>query len=495
MDCQIDLGRTGTNFRRDGFEHMMEDIRRKKINCVVVKDFSRFGRNYIETGNYIEKIFPFMKVRFIAVTDCYDSEYITEDNVRLSMHLKNIVNELYAKDIAQRVRTAKRVKRELGSYTGGSVPYGYRAEKVGDRNVLFPDTNVKDIVVRIFEKYAEGCSRKEIIEELYRKRVQRPSVYQRTREVYCPEDEILQQWSADTIKRMLTNPVYIGTLFKAGVCGKGSEECGCHEIQNADTKAAEYTHEPVVLEDLFYKVSQRFEKQRKYSNKADFSEKLPQNEDPLKDIIYCGGCGRRLVRNSQVKTFADGDKVRNYYYICPNRNRIDDGACKCPGISFKALDKILKSVLEKEFVFSEMYLEDYCRENLQEMEGRRDVIRKKRCESEQKQEKLILTGSRLYLRYRGEELSRQSFLEEKAKTDRELELLKKQVEDWEKREEVIDREAKKTNQLFCALMKHGGDYTFDKKFVECLIKQINVGPKQQVEIIWNYGRNDLFYGR
>ena len=101
VDRYTDLGRSGTDFEREGFARMMEDVRQKKINCIVVKDLSRFGRDHIETGNYIEKIFPFLNVRFIAVTDGYDSECSAGDDMQLTMNLKNIVNELYAKDIAQ----------------------------------------------------------------------------------------------------------------------------------------------------------------------------------------------------------------------------------------------------------------------------------------------------------------------------------------------------------------------------------------------------------
>ena len=111
-DCYSDLGMTGTNFERQGFERLMQDIRDGYVNCVIVKDFSRFGRNYIETGNYIEKIFPFMGVRFIAITDYFDSARPADHNQRLSMNLKNIVNELYAKDIAQKVTASKMMKMQ-----------------------------------------------------------------------------------------------------------------------------------------------------------------------------------------------------------------------------------------------------------------------------------------------------------------------------------------------------------------------------------------------
>ena len=112
VEVYSDLGTTGTNFERQGFQRMLQDIRKKKINCVVVKDFSRFARDYIETGNYLEKIFPFMGVRFISVTDHYDSGNLIDSNGKMNVNLKNIVNELYARDIAQRVETSKRVKLE-----------------------------------------------------------------------------------------------------------------------------------------------------------------------------------------------------------------------------------------------------------------------------------------------------------------------------------------------------------------------------------------------
>ena len=120
-DCYADIGKTGTNFKREGFERMMCDIRMKKINCVIVKDLSRFGRNHIETGNYIEKIFPFMNVRFIAINDNFDSFHLAGKSDIFGMNLKNLVNEMYARDIGIKIKSSKRVKREQGSYTGGII--------------------------------------------------------------------------------------------------------------------------------------------------------------------------------------------------------------------------------------------------------------------------------------------------------------------------------------------------------------------------------------
>ena len=114
-DSYVDLGKTGTNFNREGFERMMRDVRMRRIDCIVVKDLSRFGRNHIETGNYIEKIFPFMGVRFIAVTDNFDSMNISGQDETLSVNLKNLINEMYAKDIALKVKSSRKAQWEQGS--------------------------------------------------------------------------------------------------------------------------------------------------------------------------------------------------------------------------------------------------------------------------------------------------------------------------------------------------------------------------------------------
>ena len=121
-----DLGKTGTNFDRPGFERMMNDVREGKINCILVKDFSRFGRNYIETGNYLEKILPFMKVRFISVCDNYDSFAPDAKNQELSMNIKNLVNDAYAKDISAKERAAKRIAQKNGEYVGSTAPWWNR---------------------------------------------------------------------------------------------------------------------------------------------------------------------------------------------------------------------------------------------------------------------------------------------------------------------------------------------------------------------------------
>lgn len=495
IDCYTDLGKTGTNFKREGFENMLADVRQKRINCIIVKDLSRFGRNYIETGNYIEKIFPFLKVRFIAVTDGYDSEHVTADHVRLSMNLKNIVNELYARDISQRVKASIRMRQEQGIFTGGVAPYGYHVEKIEDRKMLVPDAAVKEIIVRIFERYAEGSTFKEIAEELYQKRIQRPTVYRRTKEVYGPEGVKLQQWSFETIKWILTNPVYIGTLFQARTCGKVYWKQKRHEVDEGDVIILEHMHEPLVSEKLFYQVADRFERQSKYANAKGFSKTVPKCEDIFKGKVYCGECGHHMVRNSAIKTLSSGDKMHSYYYLCPNIRRIDDRACKNQGISPQTLEAIIKPALKKEFSFSGIRQKDYCRENEKEAEKRKSTIQRKKKQAVQERENLIQEGSKQYLQYRLGRISREIFLEGKKKLDERQESLRRLTDDLVKQERWIDQEAEKMNYFLRGLIKCRPNAKLDRELVKCLISRIHVYSGHQVEIVFNYRKNDLFLVR
>lgn len=486
--CYTDLGKTGTNFKREGFERMMEDIRQKKINCVAVKDFSRFGRNYIETGNYMEKIFPFLKVRFIAVTDGYDSERITGGQFQLSVNLKNIVNELYARDISQKVRSVKQLKQEKGSYIGGAPPYGYRAKKVGDKRILFPDEAARQIVVKIFEMYADGKTCREIADELYQKKIQRPWAYNTTGKIYCPKDQMLQQWSYDTIKNILMNPVYTGTFFQPG---DDKKTHGSPKDRESHSLAAAHTHEPLISEELFRRVSQRFQSQKKYGNRRGFSETITPKEDVFKGMIFCGGCGSLMVRQSSIKIRSGGERVRRYSYACPNKNKIGNMACSSQRISLSALETIVKTLMEKECSCFEFCLEDDWKETMQEAVKKKAGIRTRIREAKQKQEQLTWMGSQLYRRFHEGEISREVFLEEKSKIEKELEKWNRRETDFRRQEEMTEQEAEKRKQSISELLTGGADTEPDRQMAECLIQKINVYPKGWIEILWNYRKNEL----
>ncbi|WP_310602769.1 recombinase family protein [Anaerosporobacter sp.] len=250
-DCYSDLGKSGTNFRREGFERMMQDVRMKKIDCIIVKDLSRFGRNHIETGNYLEKIFPFLGVRFIAVTDNFDSMNISSGNEIMAVNLKNLVNELYAKDIALKVESSKRTKWEQGSYTGGTPPYGYQSDWIDGKKCLIKEEVTSDIVEQVYKLFLSGKTMKQIAVWLYESGIHRPRDYHTTGHIYRQEGECLQEWSGGTIKILLSNPAYMGCLVQARTSGKEYQLRKKHDIDSKDWSIKEHTHDAIFSEEVF----------------------------------------------------------------------------------------------------------------------------------------------------------------------------------------------------------------------------------------------------
>ena len=172
----VDNGFSGTCFDRPAFDEMMQDMRDGRINCIVVKDLSRLGRNYLEAGNYLEQIFPFFKVRFISINDGYDSTAPNSADESLIIPLKNIINEGYAKDISVKVSTALETRKKQGKFTGKYAPYGYLKDPA-DKNHLIIDEETKDIVKWIFQMRADGMSMSGIAVQLNQEGVPSPAAY------------------------------------------------------------------------------------------------------------------------------------------------------------------------------------------------------------------------------------------------------------------------------------------------------------------------------
>ena len=212
VDRYIDLGKTGSNFRRDEFERLMQDIRLGEINCIVVKDLSRFGRNYLEAGNYIEKIFPFLGVRFIAVSDRFDTGMDGNEKKQIAVEIKNLINDMYAKDASLKRKQSLKQMRQAGEYVGGPAPYGYKTKYEKNVRKLKPDENTADIVRYIFERFIGTASCSAVADDLNRRRVNSPTVYKQTGEVFFSEreGENYRGWDRSTVERIVKSETYVG---------------------------------------------------------------------------------------------------------------------------------------------------------------------------------------------------------------------------------------------------------------------------------------------
>lgn len=541
--CYSDLGKTGTNFERGGFERLMEDVRHRRVDCVIVKDFSRFGRNYIETGNYIQKIFPFLGVRFVSVTDCFDSLFSQNDDI--GINLKNLANEMYARDIALKVKSSKRAKRESGSYTGGIPPYGYRAEWICGKKSLFVEVGAAEIVKWIFAQYDEGRSLKEIAAGLYEQEVHRPTEYHRYSHLRRQPGEALHEWPRTSIKAVLTNMVYTGRVERTDAYGGNYEwlqlnglgagdGVGCRSGNRGGNNAgnvvgdgagneagyeagngAEYgtvkenTHEAIVSRELFCRVAKRFEEraektkeresdenkaflegkvspENKIAHEKTVSFKTSEEKDIFDGLLFCGCCGKKLGRRRLVKQSDLGGRFRNYNYFCRNSNKIDEFCSDTDAISKAVLTKIVRAALGQEAALNGILPERIIRENMKCVGERKAKIQKV-LDTIQKQLKASdWAGSEQYRKYREGILSREAFLEWKARNEKKAEKARESLEEEKRRICEVDAEAKRQKIMLREMMEFSGKQELDGELIFALIERIRLYPDKRVEITFRF---------
>lgn len=319
-----DNGQTGVNFRRKEFERLMDDIRAGKVNCVIVKDLSRFGRNYIETSEYLEKIFPFLGVRFIAVNDSYDSiDSSASDS--LSMYLKNLVNDTYARDVSQKICSVLYEKQERGEFIGNWV-YGYLKSK-DHKNHLVVDEETAPIVRMIFQLRLSGMKYQDIARRLNRQGVFAPSRYRFEKGMVKNSRYADTIWKGDVIRKILSSEVYLGHMVQ----GKTGQALWKGEEQTARPKNRQNivrnTHEALVDGKTFDAIQQMGRKTvQEYVDKQHSQTETTENI--LKGLVYCGDCGRRLRRQKCVhenKRKNPGLHIQ-YFFGC-HTHSIDKNRC------------------------------------------------------------------------------------------------------------------------------------------------------------------------
>ncbi len=487
--CYSDLGRTGTNFEREGFERLMEDVRFRRVDCIIVKDFSRFGRNYIETGNYIQKIFPFLGVRFVSVTDCFDSLFAENDD--MGVNLKNLANEMYARDIGLKVKSSKRAKRESGSYVGGIPPYGYYAERSCGRRRLLAEAGTAEIVKDIFRQYDRGRSLKEIAVSLYARQVHRPTEYRRYGHLRRQPGEELHEWPRTSIKAILTNPIYAGCMTPEA-SGSGSYTCqrlkgdGARRIEGREEGVnlplRENSHQAIVDQEQFSRVAGRFAQRAGKTRERAFCEE----KDIFDGVLFCGCCGRKLGRRSLVKRSYSGQELGGCRYFCNNSSRIDDFSCRTGTLSKDELTEIVITALRQEAALNDIRAEKLAGQNLKcAMEYKNRLLEK--CRAIQKKlDSAYLEGSERYRKYREGGIGREVFLKWKEQSDKETEQTRDSLEKEKRRICETEREAKRQESLLRELAEFSAGREPDRECILALIQRINLYPDKRVEIVFRF---------
>lgn len=333
-----DDGFSGVDFERPDFKRMMDDIKAKRINCIIVKDLSRFGRNYIETGKYIEQIFPFLEVRFIAINDNYDSAAGQSQSDQIVLPFKNLINDIYCRDISVKVRSNLNDKRKKGDYVGAFAPYGYKKDEE-NHNQLVIDEVAGQVVRKIFNMKIEGMSNAGIVDKLNAEGILAPYEYKKQTEQgknYKPSFAVGRnsEWSVKSILRILENDIYLGNLTQGKNVRPNYKVKQQVAVSSDEWIKVENTHEPLISTTDFEVVQKLLLRDtRKAPGKGELYL--------FSGMLFCPHCGQTLSRRT-VST----KKGKYIYYGCyTSRHRV-----RCKGIAIREseLEKVVLKAIQKQ---------------------------------------------------------------------------------------------------------------------------------------------------
>lgn len=485
VDIYSDNGETGTNFDRPEWNRLMEDVRKKRISCIVVKDLSRFGRNYIETGNYLEMVFPVLHVRFIAVNDNYDSKKLESSALQpLDTMIKGIVNEAYAKDISRKIFTAKEIQRKNGLYYGNIPPYGY-CKDPDDSHHLIINQETAPTVRQIFQWKLEGIGNFQIARLLNESNIPAPMRYQfLVGAVKAPRYEN-SIWQGITVKVILSNRTYTGDL----AMGKRRKNLSKNltKVKNIpceDWTITENTHEAIISRETFFEVQricmQELEKNR--ANRYCHSD-IDSPDDIFAGLVYSG--------NTKLKMY----RTRNYYenhgmkyrYTTISQRDADYSKCSIVTIKEEQIRETLVCLLKKQMELA-LELNDYLAtvQEHQTFLSRKGALEKQIKELATRHKELASMQSDLYLHYSEGLLTREKYLAQKEEYRLERLSSENRLAELKSTLERLKIRFSPHNPYIQLLLEFYENDSLSKELLHRLVDKIYVYDSKTLEVVFKY---------
>lgn len=337
----VDNGRTGTNFSRPGFEAMMDQIKDHKINCVVVKDLSRFGRNFIETGNYIENIFPYLGIRFISVNDGYDSS-LTNWNQELTVSIKNLVHDLYAKDISRKICSVLDIKKKKGEFLGKFAPYGYLKSET-NCHLLEVNEETAYVVRLIFQWRSGGLGPAAIARKLNQHEVPSPNRYLLMKGyLKGRHGENDSTWHGSTVSAILSHPVYTGCLIERKTESAYYKNSRKVTLEKTEWNLIQNTHPPIIDKEIFEQVQLLTKPKNPNPGRGSVPES-PDHKSPFSGLVQCGFCNRRMRLGGSYYNKKKSKTTHRFY--CDQRYH-ESNSCRVKSILEDELTDAVDTLLE-----------------------------------------------------------------------------------------------------------------------------------------------------
>ncbi|HGL8689982.1 TPA: recombinase family protein [Streptococcus agalactiae] len=330
-DYYVDDGYSGTNFERPSFKKMITDIENGKIDCVITKDLSRLGRNYLQSGAYIEMYFPQKNIRYIAITDGIDTLNSNQNDI---MPFKNILNEMYAKDTSKKVKSAIQSRMREGTYIGSKAPFGYLKDPNNKRRLII-DEKTKPIIELIYKLCLEGKGTQLISQELMKRKIPRPSAFvENAEKLYGLTEENKYQWSHRMVLNVLRDPVYCGNMARNKRPTLSFKNSKRMYIPKSDYIYAKDTHEGIVSEEIWEQVQTMIDKRKCNNKKGLYYDNIFQG------LVRCPKCGYALTPKTDYR-LKKKELIDFVHFSCSTYKKYGVNACSSHRIEARDLYNIV----------------------------------------------------------------------------------------------------------------------------------------------------------
>ncbi len=467
-----DDGWSGTGMDRPGMNALLAEVKKNRVQCIIVKDMSRFSRDYIEMGTYLDQIFPFMGVRFIALCDHYDSRKHGGTTIGIDTAFRTLLYDLYSKDVSVKVKSSFENKCANGEYIFGQVPFGYR-KSPEERNTVIVEEKEAEVVRHIFSLAEQGKGSTEIAKELQREGI--PTVTQMRQPGTKAEDGRIHAWSGRSVRNILNNRFYLGEMAYGKSKRKSVGSKNGISVPEEEWKVIPNHHEALVAPEVFAKVA-RFKPDMARKRKQDAGQ--GRRKHPLTGKLYCGGCGYAMV----YKPLHGKNRYR--HFECYKRSLLRIPEC-CTYFSADILEELVLTRINKELmVRGEAAGRKKSLEAFQEsgIAGIRKELKAMRQEKKHAQD----SKETLYKSYAAGDVSAEEYRKEADSLDGRIDLLDSRL--CSGKEELIKLEEE--NKMLEADMKLVIRYSHMEKLtqelVDAFIKKIYVYKDKRVEIEWDF---------
>ncbi|MDE6608716.1 MAG: recombinase family protein [Lachnospiraceae bacterium] len=476
-----DDGYSGTNMDRPGMQKLLKEVKANKIHCIIVKDMSRFSRDYIEMGTYLNQIFPFMGIRFIALNDHYDSREHHGSTIEIDTAFQTLLYDLYSKDVSVKVKASFENKCANGEYVFGQVPFGYEKSREAKNNVVVNEKEA-EIVRYIFSLALHGKSSTQIARQLYEENV--PTITQIRKPDRAAGDEKIRTWSGAAVRTILNNRFYLGEMAYGKSVRKSVGSKTGRAVPKEDWKVIPDHHEALVTEEIFEQVSAF---RHGYSTKRKDSALLNREKHPLTGKLYCGGCGYSL----NYKPLQGKNRYRRFE--CRKHALLKIPEC-CTYMRADLLEETVLLMLNKELMLRGNAMKQ--KENLYSFQQSGILVLRKKLEEYRREKRQVQAEKdALYEKYamRFDEacagLTAEEYQGRAGELTEKMSLLSVAEEETAGKLERLEEEQRKAKEDMKQIIRYAHIEELTQEVVDVFIKKVYVYRDKRVEIEWDFSRD------